>query len=565
MLLQIAGKEYPRLLQRYAKLPDANIDKIEAIADEYLSGTVKSSALPLLGGVGIGLYVGSVSTLPIVGAIAGGGLVYQAISGAIEKGRNAQYIKDAGIIAPFLKEHDLLAYADLVGVDAVVAEVNQAYQDQQKVSPAARRFMRQMGQPLRRRTIAHYVNALQAETPATIESTNQKNALSQVAYPQTTTQKTSQEVGPAQDASPIISRDVVDVAGGLAGRFRPSVITARPRVGKSLMVSAAMALLKQHGVTIWVIQPKPSPQELAYWKHADRFLGFWAESLPQDDEAMIDRMTTFIQEWRSQVHRPTLLFIDEGLMLEAKFPKWFKNDFKAQIVVEGSSGETDKRILWVATQSPLVTDLGLTTGKRSAFDLVTLQKADTTDHAHMVRSSYKSIEAIPDRSDFAASPVGSMIYHSAVGLWCAVPQLPLPTITPTDQLCPELEAFAHPKPAYAVVTSAPALKAEIGEPPPLPIEWEAIGRAMVAMNFPTEQPGTINLDGTKQPLNPKTDPIETAILEFLKSRPEGATAGRMRADKYALKTLSINELEEYLSVLGEEGKVIRNGNLYRLI
>jgi hypothetical protein len=27
MLLQIAGKEHPRLLQRYAKLPDAKLDK----------------------------------------------------------------------------------------------------------------------------------------------------------------------------------------------------------------------------------------------------------------------------------------------------------------------------------------------------------------------------------------------------------------------------------------------------------------------------------------------------------------------------------------------------------
>ncbi|NJN49846.1 MAG: hypothetical protein HC805_08905 [Alkalinema sp. RL_2_19] len=91
-----------------------------------------------------------------------------------------------------------------------------------------------------------------------------------------------------------------------------------------------MAQLKADGVSIWVIQPKPSPKEFGYWKHADRFLGFWAEKCPQDDEATIDRMNQFIAEWRAQAHRPTLLFIDEGLMLEAKFPKWFRDDLKAQ-------------------------------------------------------------------------------------------------------------------------------------------------------------------------------------------------------------------------------------------
>ncbi|NJN49847.1 MAG: hypothetical protein HC805_08910 [Alkalinema sp. RL_2_19] len=221
MLLQIAGKEYPRLLQRYGKLPDSKLDKIESLADEYLLGTVKSYALPLLGGVGIGLYIGSIS-VPIVGAIAGIGLIYGAVSGAIQKGKNAEYIKDAGVLAPFLRESDLVAYADLVGLESVMGEINQAYRDKQQVSPAARRLMRQIGQPLKRQTIANFVADLQV-------SQRSENTSPSIAQPETQSAKALQKMGQDQGAQrSTISHDVVDVPSGLAGRLRSSVITGPP-------------------------------------------------------------------------------------------------------------------------------------------------------------------------------------------------------------------------------------------------------------------------------------------------------------------------------------------------
>jgi hypothetical protein len=67
---------------------------------------------------------------------------------------------------------------------------------------------------------------------------------------------------------------------------------------------------------------------------------------------------------------------------------------------------------------------------------------------------------------------------------------------------------------------------------------------------------------TAKDLTPKGDVIEGAIFEFLKSRSDEATVGRMRADKYALKSLSMSEMEEYLSVLVAEGKIGREGNVY---
>ena len=37
-----------------------------------------------------------------------------------------------------------------------------------------------------------------------------------------------------------------------------------------------------------------------------------------------------------------------------------------------------------------------------------------------------------------SSPVGTLVFHSAVGLWAAVPSYPVPQILPGDRLCPEI-------------------------------------------------------------------------------------------------------------------------------
>lgn len=59
-----------------------------------------------------------------------------------------------------------------------------------------------------------------------------------------------------------------------------------------------------------------------------------------------------------------------------------------------------------------------------------------------------------------------------------------------------------------------------------------------------------------------TDTIESSILEVLKAKPEGATPGRIRADKKALKSVNPQEIEIYLNVLCEEGKIRQDGNTY---
>lgn len=230
-----------------------------------------------------------------------------------------------------------------------------------------------------------------------------------------------------------------DVAQVITQELKPLIISARPRTGKGILAAQAIAYAKQlHGASIWVIQPKPAPHELGYWKQADRFLGFYVEENEVDEPAIAEKLTTFVREWRANPHRPTILLIDELANLKAMQPTWYKEFFLPQCVVEGSSGETDKRLLWLLTVSPLIGDLGLSGGNRSTFDIMTLQTVASRDHRASFKKSVESLEALPTDDDFKKSPVGTLVFHSAIGLWAAVPSYPVPQINPSDRLCPEI-------------------------------------------------------------------------------------------------------------------------------
>ena len=114
MLANISGDRVPRLLHRYSNLPNSKLDQIEDLADEALKGVMSSSAFPLVTGIAVGFGVAGFSGIPIVGAAAASYFIYSAVNGAIQKGQEAEYIKEVGILAHALKESDLVRYAEIV-------------------------------------------------------------------------------------------------------------------------------------------------------------------------------------------------------------------------------------------------------------------------------------------------------------------------------------------------------------------------------------------------------------------------------------------------------------------
>ena len=522
MLLQISGKEYPQLLQRYNKLPDKDLDKIESLADDYLAGTVKSSALPLLGGVGIGLYIGSVS-VPIVGAIAGSGLIYGAISNAVQKGRNAEYIKDAGVLAPFLREADLVAYADLVGVDAVMAEINQAYQDKQKVSPAARRFMRQMGQPLQRRTIARYVSELQVDNP-----TN----------PETTFQTTSQPTGQDQAArpKPYSPGGYFDPATGKGSIVLDLVIQSPgisrlmiggQRTGKSYFAAvASRELARSLGWKIFHINlASYGAEDDYYWQHAYKSIKGDLATITDENQAndliaaAIDCITEFVATPQA------LLIVDEIVFSGSKYGKWDTSAFlrvvAEQISALTSSGMKRERVIWALCPELVAGSVKDAVKAIKSLNLLYVaivpgmivdwnkQKIKFDESVHQqVTANFKGVNMPTPEQVSLCRRHGLPRIAYMNGEWLPVGELP------------KIEQPTIAKPsAYAVVSAPPIEPTTIDAE--LPTLYEAIARMTVAQNFTTEQPGTIRSDGTKEPLTRSANefdewfPGDTAMLTFI--------------------------------------------------
>lgn len=241
---------------------------------------------------------------------------------------------------------------------------------------------------------------------------------------------TGQTVNRVNAMAPIAkpSLQIVDLPTAMGRSLHPTIISAKPRVGKGMVIQSAWrAAKKAHpGITVYVIDPKPHPSESAYWEGVDRYWGRMVEDFPVNDEALATELTELIHEWRAQGNRPTLLIIDELVKLEAVLPKWYKDFLISTMKVEASSGETDKRFLWAIAQSPQVKDLGLTGGSRAVFDFLTLQRADSVDHAERVKASINAIKTIPSADEFASIPSGVAFWHSRCNQWGGVPVLEVP-------------------------------------------------------------------------------------------------------------------------------------------
>jgi hypothetical protein len=254
-----------------------------------------------------------------------------------------------------------------------------------------------------------------------------------IAPPETFTPRTKVETEPQASVTQNTAGQnrglqIVDLPRAMGQDLHPTIISAKPRVGKGMVIQAAWKHAKKAhpGITVWVIDPKPHKTEQAYWSGVDRYWGQMVEDFPQNDEAIATELTAFIHEWRAQGNRPTLLIIDELVKLEAVFPKWYKDFLISTMKVEASSGETDQRFLWVIAQSPQVKDLGLTGGSRAVFDFLTLQRADSIDHAERVKASIDAIKSIPTTEQFASVPSGVAFWHSRVNRWGGVPLIEVP-------------------------------------------------------------------------------------------------------------------------------------------
>jgi hypothetical protein len=247
---------------------------------------------------------------------------------------------------------------------------------------------------------------------------------------------------PKGKGADIILGDLVNL---MVHEPRPTILSAVPRTGKGYLIAQAIERFKAKGYTVWVLQPKPALSELPYWKCADRFLGVELENYQRDSEGVTELMTDFIFKWRAQntLETPSILVIDELVKIQAMMPRWYRDFLIPQAIVEGSSGETAQRFLYLITQSPLVSDIGMSGGNRSAFEFIALEKATSQPHAESIKASVRGLGELPPIDAYGRSPVGTLAYYSRLNGWVPIPRWDTPRITPADVLCPELDRLVN--------------------------------------------------------------------------------------------------------------------------
>lgn len=383
----------------------------------------------IIGGVVLGLFAAAAAS-PLTGLMIAGYFGYKAWQDTQAANRNDDAIDSYGCVAHLLKESDLKTYTRQIGAEKAIEEITFAIENGYRVTPAATDFVEAHGVD---------VKVMTSDTPKALPA--------------------SDAPAVATDDAPGQHLEIIDLAKTLGRTLKPLIISAMPRTGKGILISHARRYAKEFEpqLEIWVIDPKAHPSESGYWQGVDRL---WAKPLDQfavNDESIACEIEAFISEWRRSPTRPKLLIFDELVLTEARLPKWFKEFVPSLMKTESSSGETDRRYLWAITQSPLVSDMGLSGGNRSAFNFVAMGRPHTTAHLESARKS-GFIPNVPTQEEFDRSPVKTLAFYSGWQRWIAIPEYLVPQAIVTADPRANLEAIYQNEPATELDASDPLEK-----------------------------------------------------------------------------------------------------------
>jgi hypothetical protein len=233
----------------------------------------------------------------------------------------------------------------------------------------------------------------------------------------------------------------VDIALEMAKILKSTIIAACPRVGKGVVVSKAIAFLKQlyPDLEIWLIDPKDEPSERHYWLaiDPDKRCHFDLRPYDADIEKATQTFEAFLIRFNGSACSRKLLIIDEFVMLNQKCDSSFMTRLKDFLVGICSSGELSPdqalgRFVWVITQSPFTKDLGFKT--RAAIS--TFQRVFLLNTASIqLYSIAMSAGFIPNQPEKEItemlSATGRVFYYSRSNSWHPVPnyELALPPQT----------------------------------------------------------------------------------------------------------------------------------------
>jgi hypothetical protein len=557
----------------------ADVDELEQI-ENRANPPAASVGAPLFLTVGLGGMGLFLTGSPIVGGSLAALPAYALVKKLNRVWKNNVFLRrNPGCYAHLIRnDRDMIAWIESHGKDEVADQLLLAIRQGQRLTSCAKRTAQVLIPPeqVPPKKVTAY---LTTESPVNVESRESPSLDS--AHPKTESPVANpiQSTGQDQDASqkPYKSGKYFDSATGKGSIVLDLVIQSPglsrlmiggQRTGKSYFAAvASRELTRSLGWKIFHINlASYGAEDSYYWQHAYKSVCGDLSSITNEQEAYdliayaIDCITEFINS------KGAILIVDEVTFTGSKYGKWDASKFlrlvAEQISALTSSGMKRERVIWA-----LCPELVAGAMKESAKAIKSLkllyfaivpslaidwqgQKIGFDGELHkQINANYDGV-GLPSTEQMSLCrrhKLPRIAYLN--GEWLPIGDLP------------KIEQPTVAKPsAYAVVSALPIVEPTTIEAE-LPSLYEAVARMTIAQTF--EQPGKIHSNGTKEPINPASvDPIEAAILEFLKSRVEGATAGRIRADKKSLKSVPLADIEFYLSVLVEEGKIQQDGTLY---
>jgi hypothetical protein len=272
-----------------------------------------------------------------------------------------------------------------------------------------------------------------------------------------------------------------DIALKMAEVPKSTIIAASPRVGKGVVVSQAIAYLRQlhPDLEIWLIDPKDEPTERHYWSliDPDKRCHFDLRDFDVDVETAVEVFSEHLTRFNRSNAPRKLLIIDEFVTLNQKCAGPFMNQLKDFVVGICSSGEVNPdlgigRFVWAMTQSPYVTDLGFKTkAALSTFQRVfLLNKASVHLYALAVSASFVPA-GFDQKLNRLLEPTGRVFYYSRSDSWHPIPNYQLQNQSRESSLREKLEGLlpgtsqlpgSHPEAVGSSGSSSPAPEAPEG-------------------------------------------------------------------------------------------------------
>jgi hypothetical protein len=361
----------------------------------------------LIGGIAVlGVLVAPLG-LPVA-AFCAVPFAYAAIKRAAKNGAAAAYLKETGNFAPLLSDRELLKLTEIIGKSAVLAQLKDALEDGTPISEAGLDYLEACG-----------INTAYVDLKSELAKFEQGEG--------------------AIDVKPIVvdvntpvltANGQTDLAKLMAERLVSRIICAAPRTGKGVLIVNALSHLKQlrPDVEIWAIDIKADPGENAYYTifEPDKLLriNLMAFDKPDGaDEAIANHFRSFQQSTTTT----KLLWLNEAVTCAAKIePKLWRNIQQFAIALcsagaTGSDGQTG-RFLWIDTQSPNVSDLGLkTNASRNVFRRTFLTNEDRSLLTSAVGSGFALGIDESEIGELEATGSRVIAYDSLLGEWIALP------------------------------------------------------------------------------------------------------------------------------------------------